>query len=99
MGNDSRQIKRGLLAALKDAIRLRAQRRKMLARALEFNREHTFVDNLARLNRPQRGLWMCPSCGSVHKSIGSSPFGGPRYPACCEFEAGSRKDRRHATGL
>ena len=43
--------------------------------------------------RPKKGnRWMCPSCNRIHAPIRNSLWTGLQYPACCEFEEGSRHD-------
>jgi hypothetical protein len=68
--------------------RTRSARR---ASALAFNRVETFT----RLSRAQ---WMCPRCNKIHKAIGTSPFTGLQFPACCVFDEGGRLDKGHCTG-
>ena len=68
------------------AARLRRARRR---NALAHNRLHTYSW--------LQPLWMCPTCCSVHRGGAYSKYTGVQFPACCEFDAGHRTDKCHAT--
>jgi hypothetical protein len=67
------------------------ERRRRFKAALAYNRQYTFA-----YSGPHAETWMCPTCCTIHRSQCHSKFTGPQFAACCEFEAGGRKERRHA---
>lgn len=73
--------------------RLRAwrARRRWFQTAVAYNAMHTF-----EYSGPCAATWMCPNCHSVHRSAVTNKFSGRQFPACCQFEAGGRLERRHA---
>lgn len=70
-----------------------ARYRASIARstALAFNRDSAYSWSHPR--------WMCPSCNAIHNSTGTSAWSGLQYPACCDFPAGGRLEKRFATGV
>lgn len=82
----------GLVHAVRETLQQHRQRRQRFQRALDFNQRNTFTDTRV-------SLWMCSDCNRVHTALCATPLGGPVFPACCSHERGTRKERRHATGL
>lgn len=76
------------------AIRAWLRRRRMFRSALAFNKRWTFSSH-PKLG----GVWRCPSCGADHHYTSYNVFSGRQFKSCCEFEAGHRLDRDHATGF
>jgi hypothetical protein len=76
------------LADMIDHARLRASERRnqreLIHIALTFNRRHTFPHG---------------SCNTVHASTSHNFLTGLQYPGCCNFGAGHRLYRDHATGM
>lgn len=74
-----------------------ALRRIQAARARRARRRAALAYNHLGVHSWALPLWMCPTCNSVHRGGAASKFTGVQFPACCEFEAGHRLDKCHAT--
>lgn len=86
-----------IIAARAIARKLRkyAARRRSYRNALAHNKRHMYSGNPGRVG----GTWCCPTCNTVHGCVAWNAFTGRQFPACCEFEAGPRQHKIHATGL